>query len=263
MSIPTLAIVGRPNVGKSSLFNRLAGSRKSIVEATPGVTRDRVSALCDIDEKTFFELVDTGGVGIVDCDDLTEHVERQIQYAIDQAHLILFIVDGRVAVVLGVVESIIADPGSQQEGFEEAHIFVGVGGDAPKIILEVLVGQHCTGEKEAESGGHVLFGLRVEDAILVACTDDESVAGLLPDLLQFDGVDFQFALVIEVGIDGGQRREGSASAGANQDILGGVFGGEGVQAIVSAAAGPLGLVAVGFDDLGGISDAAVWASTGE
>ena len=94
MALPVVAIVGRPNVGKSSLFNLLARRRTSIVEPTAGVTRDRVSAVCDIDE-AYFELVDTGGHGVVDRDDLSEHVERQIRYAIEQAHLILFVVDVR------------------------------------------------------------------------------------------------------------------------------------------------------------------------
>ncbi|MCO6436395.1 MAG: ribosome biogenesis GTPase Der [Phycisphaerae bacterium] len=94
MPLPIVAIVGRPNVGKSSLFNALARERISIVEATPGVTRDRVSTLCEYDG-LFFELVDTGGHGIVDRDDLEEHVERQIQYAIQQADLILLVVDAR------------------------------------------------------------------------------------------------------------------------------------------------------------------------
>jgi GTP-binding protein len=94
MSLPVVAIVGRPNVGKSSLFNSLLGKRTSIVEPTPGVTRDRVSAVCEI-ENGYIELVDTGGFGIVDRDDLTEHVRRQIGYAVDQADLILFVVDAR------------------------------------------------------------------------------------------------------------------------------------------------------------------------
>ncbi len=94
MSLPVVAIVGRPNVGKSSLFNAIVGRRTSIVDPTAGVTRDRVTAVCDIDEE-YFELVDTGGHGIVDRDDLNEHVERQIRYAIDQAQLILFVADVR------------------------------------------------------------------------------------------------------------------------------------------------------------------------
>ncbi len=94
MSLPVVAIVGRPNVGKSSLFNLIARRRLSIVDPTAGVTRDRVSAVCDIDD-IYFELVDTGGYGIVDRDDLDEHVERQIQFAVNQADLILFLVDAR------------------------------------------------------------------------------------------------------------------------------------------------------------------------
>jgi GTP-binding protein len=94
MSLPVVAIVGRPNVGKSSLFNTLSGRRTSIVEPTPGVTRDRVSAIVDIDG-LFFELVDTGGHGVVDRDDLSEDVEQQIRFAIDQATFILFVVDAR------------------------------------------------------------------------------------------------------------------------------------------------------------------------
>jgi GTP-binding protein len=94
MSLPIVAIVGRPNVGKSSLLNMLAGRRISIVDPTPGVTRDRVSAIAEIDDK-YFELIDTGGYGIEDTDDLTAHVEQQIQYAIAGASLILFVVDVR------------------------------------------------------------------------------------------------------------------------------------------------------------------------
>lgn len=94
MRLPSIAIVGRPNVGKSSLFNMLARRRANIVDPTPGVTRDRVTAICDIDDH-FFELVDTGGHGIVDRDDLSEHVEQQIRCAIERADLILFLVDAR------------------------------------------------------------------------------------------------------------------------------------------------------------------------
>lgn len=98
MSIPVVAIVGRPNVGKSSLFNAISRRRTSIVEATPGVTRDRVTLICEIDE-VYFELADTGGYGIVDRDDLSDDVERQIVYAVNQAHLILFVVDARDGLV--------------------------------------------------------------------------------------------------------------------------------------------------------------------
>src|SRR5712671_1321480 len=98
MPLPQVAIVGRPNVGKSSLFNWLAGKRIAIVDPTAGVTRDRVSALIKAGDR-FFELVDTGGIGIDDVDNLTVQVERQIEAAIDQANIILFVVDARAGLV--------------------------------------------------------------------------------------------------------------------------------------------------------------------
>lgn len=92
MPLPIVAIVGRPNVGKSSLLNCLARKRISIVDPTAGVTRDRVSIIIDADD-LYFELIDTGGYGIEDRDGLTEHVEAQIQFAVASASLVLFVVD--------------------------------------------------------------------------------------------------------------------------------------------------------------------------
>ena len=92
MGLPQVAIVGRPNVGKSSIFNWLAQKRLAIVDDQAGVTRDRVSYLMCHGER-YFELVDTGGIGCEDVDNLTEQVEEQIQAAIDSADLILFVVD--------------------------------------------------------------------------------------------------------------------------------------------------------------------------
>jgi GTP-binding protein len=92
--IPVVAIVGRPNVGKSSLFNWLAGRRIAIVEPTAGVTRDRLTALIQADDQ-FLELIDTGGMEMKEGDALTPQVERQINAAIEQADVILFVVDVR------------------------------------------------------------------------------------------------------------------------------------------------------------------------
>jgi GTP-binding protein len=92
MSVPKVVIVGRPNVGKSSILNWLARKRISVVEPTAGVTRDRVTYLMHEGDR-YFELVDTGGIGIVDIDDLSEDIQRQIDTGIDEAALILFVVD--------------------------------------------------------------------------------------------------------------------------------------------------------------------------
>jgi len=94
VAVPQVAIVGRPNVGKSSLFNWLAGRRISIVDPTAGVTRDRITAPIQIGDR-YLEITDTGGMGIKDIDDLTHDVERQIDFAIDRADLLLFLVDVR------------------------------------------------------------------------------------------------------------------------------------------------------------------------
>jgi GTP-binding protein len=98
MALPVVAIIGRQNVGKSSLLNALAGKRISIVEPTAGVTRDRVSAIISRNER-YFELVDTGGYGIIDNHQLSSHIERQIQQAIESANLVIFMVDIRDGLV--------------------------------------------------------------------------------------------------------------------------------------------------------------------
>lgn len=94
MQKPVVAVVGRPNVGKSTLFNKIAGSRISIVEDTPGVTRDRIFADCEwIGHK--FTLIDTGGIEPFSKDIIVSQMRRQAQLAMDTADVILLIVDGR------------------------------------------------------------------------------------------------------------------------------------------------------------------------
>ncbi len=94
MPYASVAIVGRPNVGKSTLFNALVGSRIAIEADSPGVTRDRVLFPLTIEDRTF-DLVDTGGIGIVDSQKLERQVEQQISLAIDAADVLLFLVDSR------------------------------------------------------------------------------------------------------------------------------------------------------------------------
>ncbi len=92
MGIPKVVIVGRPNVGKSSIFNWLAGKRIAIVDDQPGVTRDRMTRLIEHHE-SLFELIDTGGMGIEDVDNLTADIEKQIAIGIEEADVIVFVVD--------------------------------------------------------------------------------------------------------------------------------------------------------------------------
>ena len=95
---PVVAIVGRPNVGKSTLLNAFARSLVSIVEPTPGVTRDRVSVLVTLADRSV-ELVDTGGIGIVDRQGLAPFVEKQVDEAVARAAVVLFVVDARDGVM--------------------------------------------------------------------------------------------------------------------------------------------------------------------
>ncbi|WCN36722.1 ribosome biogenesis GTPase Der [Aneurinibacillus uraniidurans] len=97
MSNPVVAIVGRPNVGKSTLFNRIVGERLAIVEDTPGVTRDRLYSRAEWLGKEF-HLIDTGGIDFDDHDILLEHIRYQAELAIDEADVIILVVDGTTGI---------------------------------------------------------------------------------------------------------------------------------------------------------------------
>ena len=98
MAQPVVAIVGRPNVGKSTLFNKLTGKRLAIVDNTPGVTRDRIFGECEwLGHKMM--LVDTGGIEPYSDDIILTQMRRQAQLAIDSANVIIFVTDVRDGVV--------------------------------------------------------------------------------------------------------------------------------------------------------------------
>jgi ribosome-associated GTPase EngA len=96
MSLPTVAIVGRPNVGKSTIFNRIAGERISIVEDTPGITRDRIYTTGEWLNKKF-SLIDTGGIELSDEPFMTQ-IKAQAEIAMDEADVIIHVVDGEAGV---------------------------------------------------------------------------------------------------------------------------------------------------------------------
>jgi len=183
--LPSIAIVGRPNVGKSSLFNRLVGEPIAIVDPTPGVTRDRL--LHEVERDGFrFEIVDTGGIGIVDDHRLESDVYRQIDRAIGAADRILFLTDGREGVthldreianrlrpmqdrVLVVVNKL------DHDGLDhEMHQFVNLGLGEPVGIsaaqatgLSTMVERACEGLKGARVGEEV--SPRVTDGRILIC----------------------------------------------------------------------------------------------
>ena len=94
MAKPIVAIVGRPNVGKSTLFNKLVGERIAIVEDTPGITRDRIIAEAEWQNHRF-DLVDTGGIEPFSKDTILEQMRLQAEVALDTSDLILLMVDGK------------------------------------------------------------------------------------------------------------------------------------------------------------------------
>jgi GTPase len=101
--LPAVAVVGFPNVGKSTLVNRLAGGRDAVTHAEPGVTRDRKRVPCEWNG-TRFELIDTGGVDLEDSAELAREVQRQAREAIAEADMVLLVVDARAGLRAGDAE---------------------------------------------------------------------------------------------------------------------------------------------------------------
>src|SRR4051812_39370044 len=166
MPLPIVAIIGRPNVGKSSLLNYLASRRISIVDPTEGVTRDRVSTPLDFEGK-FFELTDTGGYGVIDKDNLTADIERQIKLAVDEAALILFVVDvktGKVPLDVVVAEYL--------RGKNKPVLLVANKADGEKLALQTAD----------------FYSLGYGDPLPISCTTRQGKNKLLAAIV--DNVDF-------------------------------------------------------------------------
>jgi GTP-binding protein len=183
MSAPllgTVAVVGFPNVGKSTLVNRLSATREAVVFETPGVTRDRKEVVCEWAGKRFI-LVDTGGVDIADPSPLTRDVAEQARRAVEEADLVLFVTDARIGITPGdeeiaailrrarkpvvVVANKVDDPQGEASAAEFHRLGLGdpvaissMHGHGTGDLLDSIVAA-LPGEARAEAG---------EDAIRVA-----------------------------------------------------------------------------------------------
>ena len=176
----SVAVVGFPNVGKSTLVNRLTGSRQTVVHETPGVTRDRKEVVCEWSGQRFL-LVDTGGVDIVDPSPMTKQVTEQARTAIAEADLILFVVDTRAGITPGdeelaailrhshkpifLIANKIDEPGRETDAMEFHRLGLGdpiplsaVHGHGTGDLLDAIVAR-LPGSGPAEAG---------DDAIRVA-----------------------------------------------------------------------------------------------
>ena len=89
----TVCLIGRPNTGKSTLFNRLINEQKSIIDDTPGVTRDRIYGICNFEDKSF-HLIDTGGIDLTE-EKFNDAIKIQAEIAIDESDVIIFVIDGK------------------------------------------------------------------------------------------------------------------------------------------------------------------------
>lgn len=162
MSISKVSIVGRPNVGKSSIFNWLAGVRLAIVDNMAGVTRDRMNYLLQHNDR-YFEIIDTGGIGINDIDDLDQEIEDQIQAGIREADLLMFVVDAK--------EGLVTLDRTVAKRLRTIN----------KPVL--LVANKCDGENwEVASNEFFKFGLG--EPVLVSATNNRHKSNLLDQIVE-------------------------------------------------------------------------------
>lgn len=156
MNLPTVALVGRPNVGKSTLFNRLVGSKVSIIEDTPGVTRDRIYS-----EVTFnnyrFDLIDTGGIDVSQ-ELFNDEIKIQAEIAIEEADVVIFIVDGKEGITANdkVVRDMLRKSGKR-----------------------VIVAINKTDSKESRDHLYDFYELGFDDYILISAEHNIGIYELL------------------------------------------------------------------------------------
>ena len=164
MSLPIVAVVGRPNVGKSTLFNKLVGKRLSIVEDTPGVTRDRIYSKCEWRNREFM-IVDTGGIEPASDDIILAQMRRQAQVAIEKADVIVFLTDMRCGVTA--------------DDYEVASMLQKSG---KPVILAV---NKCDGIGEPPSEFYEFYNLGMGDPFPVSALHGHGSGDLLDEIFKY------------------------------------------------------------------------------
>lgn len=163
MKKPIVAIVGRPNVGKSTLFNKLIGKRVSIVDDTPGVTRDRIYGDCEWCNRNFL-LIDTGGIEVSDSDEIGSQMRIQAQLAIDAADVIIFVTDVKT--------------GALSADYEVANILQKSG--KPVIVCV----NKCDKIGAIEANFYEFYNLGLGDPITVSSVHGHGTGDLLDEVLK-------------------------------------------------------------------------------
>lgn len=162
MAKPLVAIVGRPNVGKSTFFNRITGTKLAIIEDTPGVTRDRIYADAEWLNKEF-TLIDTGGVDLNTEDVLLKQMRLQAELAIEAAQLILFFVDGKTGIT--------------SEDFEVAKML-------RKSSKPVIVVVNKTDNKADEQNLYDFYELGIGDVVGISSSQGLGIGDLLDEIIK-------------------------------------------------------------------------------
>ena len=147
-----LAIVGRPNVGKSTLFNRLVGMRQAIVDETAGVTRDRHYGRCEWCG-TEFSVVDTGGYTSNSDDIFEEEIRKQVVLAIEEANVVLFVVTDTGCGIPEPMQEKVFDPFLKLDSFAQG---VGLGLPLCKLIAQCFNGS-IKWDKDYKKGTRIIF----------------------------------------------------------------------------------------------------------
>lgn len=170
MSTPIVAVVGRPNVGKSTLFNKLIGQKLSIVEDTPGVTRDRIFGVCEWKNRKF-KIIDTGGIEPASKDIILSQMRLQAQLAIDSADVIVMVTDLRSGIVATDIE--VASM-LQKSG-----------------IPIVLVVNKCDGVGELPADFYEFYNLGLGEPFPVSSVHGHGTGDLLDEVMDYFPEDYE------------------------------------------------------------------------